>query len=370
MKFKRLAALLLAGVMSVSMLTGCGINKKAVVATYNSKEVTLGVANFLCRYQQAVVDDMYRSYNEDIWSQDMTGSGSSMQESMKSDLMDELHEMYTLKDHMKEYDVELSKDEKKAISEAVAAFMDKNSRKALREMGATEEIVEEVLTLYTIKEKMHDAIVAKADVKVTDEEANMRAYSIVTIDASGTYDENYQFVEYTEEEKAQKKAAAEAIAADLKDGKTLEEAAEKNGMSATTATYDADDDSLEEAVKNALDGLKEGETSDMIESEDSYTFVRIDSDHDEEATEENRKSITEEKQEEFYTETLEGWQKDDKWKVKEKQLAKIEFKNALTQKKDTEETESSELTTEQSTENTVEETVDGTETVEGATQGE
>ena len=59
MKFKRLTAILLAGVMTASVLTGCGINKNAAVATLGEQEISLGVVNFICRYQQAVTDDLY-----------------------------------------------------------------------------------------------------------------------------------------------------------------------------------------------------------------------------------------------------------------------------------------------------------------------
>lgn len=38
-------------------------------------------------------------------------------------------------------------------------------------MGATEDIVEEYLTLVTIQARMHEAIIADADTNVSDEEA-------------------------------------------------------------------------------------------------------------------------------------------------------------------------------------------------------
>lgn len=337
MKIKRLAALFLAGAVSASLLTGCGINKKAVVASYGDKNVTLGIANFMSRYEQAMYDDMYRSYSDDIWSQDMSGDGSTMQENLKESLMEEIHEMYTLKDHMDDYKVEITDEDKEAISSAVKAFMDANSKKALKEMGATTEVVEEVLTLYTIRSKMHDAIIAEADTEVSDEEANMRSYTMVKIDTAGYYDSSYNYVEYTEEEVAQKQDAAEKIAAAVADGKDIKKAAEDNGETATTGTYDADDTSLGEAVKEAMDALKEGETSKLITTDDAFVIARIDSDCDKEATEDNRKSIIEQRQEDHYTEVLEGWQKDDGWTVKEKQLAKIQFKNGFTQIADTEE---------------------------------
>ena len=63
----------------------------------------------------------------------------------------------------------------------------------------------------------------------------------------------------------------------------------------------------------ALKGMQEGETSGMIEMDDGYYFVRVDNDTDAEATEDNRQSIITERQNEYYNETLEGWQADDGW---------------------------------------------------------
>ena len=39
MKFKRLTAILLAGIMTASLITGCGINKNETVATLGEQEI-------------------------------------------------------------------------------------------------------------------------------------------------------------------------------------------------------------------------------------------------------------------------------------------------------------------------------------------
>ena len=52
MRAKRWSALLLSGVMTASMLTGCGMNKNETVATFDETEVPLGVANFAARFLQ------------------------------------------------------------------------------------------------------------------------------------------------------------------------------------------------------------------------------------------------------------------------------------------------------------------------------
>lgn len=325
MKAKKIVALLLTGVLCASAFTGCGINKNATAATMNNQTVTLGVANFLCRFEQASMEDLYKSYlgnqSDDIWATDLAGNGTTLESSTKKQALEELHEMYTLKQHMDEYKVEITEDDKAAITKAAKEFMDANSKEALNEMGATQDIVEEVLTLFTVKEKMKAAIEADADTNVSDEEANMRAYSMITVDIS----------EDSEDAAANKKMVEAMEAALKEDGATLESVAKENDKEVTTGTYDADNDTLDEAVKTALDGLKEGETSGLIKTDSDAYFVRIDSDTDKDATEQNRQTIINQRKDDLYQEVLSGWQEDDGWKVEESAVEKIEFKNSFTQ---------------------------------------
>lgn len=338
MKAKKIMALILAGALCASAFTGCGINKNATAATMKNQTVTMGVANFLCRFEQASMEDLYKLYlgdsSDNIWARDLAGNGTTLEESTKTQALEELHEMYTLQQHMSDYNVEITDDDKAAITEAAKKFMDANSKEALDEMGATQDIVEEILTLYTVKEKMKTAIEADADTNVSDEEANMRAYSMVTLDISDSSDD-------ADKNKETAKKMEEALKAD---GATLDKVAEDNDQKVTTGTYDADNDTLDEAVKKALDGLKEGETSGLIETDDKAYFVRIDKDTDADATEKNRTSIINQRKDDLYQEVLSGWQEDDNWKVDEKAVKKIEFKNSFTQQDPNASTESTEST--------------------------
>lgn len=355
MKIKRFAALLLAGVLCASALTGCALNKNETIATLGEEKITLGVANFMCRYQQAQMEDALTQYvGEDPWSQDLYGSGSNMQETTKSQVMETLQEMYTLQLHMDDYDVTISDDEKKEISDTASSFMENNSEDTLKEMGATQDIVEELLTLYTVKNKMYNAIVADVDTNITDEEANMRAYSMVKIAIDGSYDSSYNFTAYTEDQVTELKVNAKKMVDAVAQPSDLETAAEANGFTVTNGTYDADDSALDETVKTTLDGLKEGEVSGLITTDKALYMVRLDKENDEEATEKNRTTILQTRKDTLYNDTLSDWEKDTEWKVKDKVLAKIEFKNHLTQT-----TESSEEET--TTQSDVTETIDGTE---------
>lgn len=369
MKFKRIAAMLLAGIIMTSSVSACSINKNATVATMGQEEISLGLVNFFCRYQQASMDDLYKQYmGEGVWNTSYSGDGTTMQDEVKNTTMETIHEMYSLKAHMKEYHVELSDEEKNTIATTAKDFIAANSKEALDEMGADQELVEELLTLYTIKQKMYDAIACEVDTNVSDEEANMRAYSYVQIDYNQYYDQaTYSYVPYSEEEKAGFEQKAKDIEAALSQEQTLEDAVKAQGLEVMTGTYDSSNDTLEEEFKKALDELTEGQTSALITTENSYYFARIDAQTDAEATETNRENIIKERKDTHYNEVLQKWQENDGWKVDKKKLAKIKFDDYFTQiKESSETTETTEAPETTETPETTEapETTEETETTE------
>ena len=359
MKAKKVIAMLLAATLSVTAFTGCALNKTATVATLDKEDIKLGLVNFMIRYQEAGYDDMYIQYmGEGYWDKTVSGNNTVL-ETWKKNAIEEAHELYTLKAHQSDYDVEVSDDEKKEIKKAAEKFM----------------------------------------------KANMAAYTIVKLDYKGAYDSNYQYQTYTDEQSAQIKAQADAVVEALAGGSSLEDAAKAAGTTATTGTYatyvdpDAEktDDSdkksddtestessessdsktkdsvyttnnLDQSVVDALNSLQEGQTSDLITTDSTYYIVRLDKKTDEKATESNRKTVKGNKEDKYYNGILSGWQDDEKWSVKQKQLDKIKIHNYFTTTKKhkkaadtsaTESTQQSESTNSTDTENT--EAVDGTE---------
>ena len=142
MKLKRLAALVLAGAMCLTSLVGCGVKPDETAATLGETKVTAGLVNFVCKYQKATIDDTYVAYfGEDFWKQDMYGYGTTMEEDLKTSVVNSLHELYSVKAHMADYKVELTDTEKAAITKAAQAFIAANSAEALEEMGAIADIL-------------------------------------------------------------------------------------------------------------------------------------------------------------------------------------------------------------------------------------
>ena len=346
MKLRRLAALVLAGALCLTSLVGCGVKPEETAATLGEQTVSAGLVNFMCKYQKAGIDDTYVSLlGEDFWQKDLYGYGTTMEEDMKDSIMNVVHELYTTKAHMADCKVELTEEEKAAITKAAQAFMAANTEEGLAEMGATEEIVTEMLTLYTIQAKVYDAVIVNTDREVKDEDANMRGITILEIGISGKYDDKGAYVKYTEAEiKALKETAAKILTESASVG--LAKAAENNKQKATETAYNKKDTTIDKTLLAALNALNEGETSKLIETSSAVYIAKIDKEVDEKATKENKESIIAERESKVYSDKLKEWQKEDGWKVNESVVDRIEFHNILTQKdpssKNTEKVESTE----------------------------
>jgi foldase protein PrsA len=341
MKKTRLISLLLGGALMVSSVTGCGgINKNAAVATLDGETITLGVANFAARLQQASYDDFYVAYfGEDVWQ---TSYGTDTMENMtKDDVIDSVKTMYILQKHMEDYDVTISDDEQAAIKEAAETFIADNTEKALKALGADEDIVEEYLTLRTVQNKMYNAIIAEADTDVSDEEANTSAYSYVSVSNTTYTDDDGNSAEYTDDELSQLTKTLGLFVTEAKTG-TLEDAADTYGYTVETGTFTADDDSIDEALYEALSKLDEGEITGVVEGEDNYYIARLDAVTDEDATESTRESIISQRQSDHYDEVLEGYEDEHEWVLNEKTWAKVTFSNLFTTVAPSTETEEAE----------------------------
>ncbi|MBD5554411.1 MAG: peptidyl-prolyl cis-trans isomerase [Roseburia sp.] len=345
MRVKRLAALLISGVMAVSVLTGCGgVNKEATVATLDGEAVSLGVANFAARLQQASYDDFYVAYfGEEVWTSDMSGDGTTMQDNLKEGVMTAMQTMYTLQKHMGDYGVEITDEEKSSIADAASQFIASNEKDALEALGATQEIVEEYLTLVTIQTKMRAAIILDADTDVSDEEAKTGAYSYVRVSKTTYMDEEGNSVEYTEEQLNELSETLADMAAEAKTD-TLETAAESCGYTVSTGTFTQDSETLDAAVLDALKGLEEGEVSDVIDTDANYYVLRLDLETDPDATEQNRQTIIAQRQDDYYNDILSAWEEEHEWVVDEKVWSSVTFDNLFTTVPPSTETESAEDT--------------------------
>ena len=369
---KRTSAKVVCGVLTdavaLSGLSGCGdstvVDGTQTALVINDEKINLGKANFMLRYQQATMVNYYQTMSSmfgqqyslsfDALADESDEDSPTVGENLKEDALTSIEQAFLMRQHASEYDVSLTDDEVAGAQEAAAVFVEDNDAETLTRLGVTQEDIQDVIEVYAIQSKMYDPMIADVDTEVSDEEAQQSRISYVRVSTEGTEtDENGDTVELTDEEKAEKKeiaqrfldalnASEDPATADFSDLRTqindelneerrAEEAAQSDStadtseegtedttdstedtdevyLTASETTFGADDDSLDEALKDAAETLTDGQVyGEVIEGEDAYYVVRMDSVLDREATDEEKDTIVQQRQSDAYNDLLDSW---------------------------------------------------------------
>lgn len=412
---KRILAAGMCATMTMGLLTGCSSSTGKTVAKMGDAEITLGEAEFMLRYNQAKTQGYLGALfgeGSNVFQQDLTGSGQAYGVTMKESVMNDLKNMILMEDHMSDYNVELTDEEKAAIEETAKEFLAENSKDVLKALAATEETVTRVLTLYTIQSKMQTAIEADVDTEVSDDEAAQKSIQYVyftipeteseaedtteaesgseedtteaatdateesgetvaetesetvsetetaaeetseavsengTEDASEAVSENdtEEATEAETEESTEKKETretAQSVIDAVLGGETLEDAvkAVDENKSVTDYSYGADEETLNENLKNVADTLSDGEiAAEPVEGENGFYVVQMVSTFDRDATDQKKEEIINDRKQELLNSVLEGWATDS-FDIDEKVWDTVTFDDIITLKSTEAETE-------------------------------
>lgn len=346
----RIACVILASAVAAGSLSGCGkLDGTQTVATVDGEKVTLGMANYIVRDQQAMTESYYQmmsqSYGMDmssmgIWDE-KAEDGRTYGETAKDDVMDTIRTLYAMKNHAEDYDVTISEEEQAKIQEAAKTFMEDNDAETLAKLAVSETDMVTYLELLTYREKLHDPMVADVDKEVSDEEAGQSTVSVVKVSTAGTEkNEDGNTIELTEEEKEAKKEQAQQVLDKVKASENVAEAdmsalaqeVEESLYAYTPSftTAGSEEDTLDQKVIDAVASLKDGElVQEVVEGTDGYYVVRLDKKNDEEATENKKESIISEREQEAYDKLVEEWTEEAEIKVEENVWKKVKVTDSV-----------------------------------------
>ncbi|MDD3339297.1 MAG: hypothetical protein PHS82_10630 [Lachnospiraceae bacterium] len=329
---KRCVCVGAAAMLAVTGLSGCGkLDGTKTVATCNDEAIPLGVASLMVRYQQMQIGSYYSSLFGtsggmfDTVSNEETGE--TYGDTIKTSIMDSLEEMYIVSHHASDYDVAVTDDEKTEMETAAQTYMDSNDQEVLDKVAASKEDVQKLLELYTIQNKMRKAMTADVDREVSDEEAAKSKITYVSFNLTTT-DENNETVDMDDAAKAEQMTKAEQVLAKLQeqddiagaDMGALTKEVDSN-LSATSPSFAADDTTVDDAVKAAVDGLEDGSlVNSVVTSSDGkhYYVVRLDAAFDRESTDANKETIISQREDDAYKALYDQWKEAATFSINDK----------------------------------------------------
>ena len=332
---KKITGALLAGALGAASLTGCSspMDGTQPLLTSGEDTVTVGTGNLMLRMNQATMLSYYSMMGGSttgLWSQD-SGDGETYGDTTKANVLDELENMLVQKQHAADYDVSISEEEQGKIEEAAQAFMDANTEETIQNLSVSQSDVETLLELYTYQTKMYDPMVADVDTNVEDSEAAQSRITYCRIDISDTQNEDGTTTPLTDEEKQEKKDQAQALldklqaSADPASADMDALAKEVNeDLNAVDNTFGDDDTLLDDKLKEAARTLQDGQVyGEVVEGENAYFVVRMDSVLDREATDAEKENIVSERQQDAYNDLLDQWKDDADITVNNKEWKKV-----------------------------------------------
>lgn len=341
MNFKKAAAKAGALILAAAMtLTGCSpakSNQTLINIGKGKDKITLGYGNFVAKYYEGMYYIAYSSYfgGSSMWGQSAGSSGDTMEESVKSSVIDEIEEGYLCKKHADDYDVSITDDEKKKIEAAADKFM-KNDDTALKAMGVKREYVVDYLTYHTYLTRVKQAYEDSITVDVSAAEHQQATFTYVKFSTKDSTDASTgETTALTDDDKAKLKADAETLSSTA--AADFETETQTLGQNSYSETFDWNgtdfsSSTLPEDVYKTAQTMSDGQVSSVIDVDgEGYYVIRLDKQNDEEATQTKVTSLENSEKDDKYKSQIKTWKKDiGGMKLNKKLWAKVTFDDTFT----------------------------------------
>ncbi|MBQ8639285.1 MAG: hypothetical protein IJ468_08960 [Lachnospiraceae bacterium] len=295
---KRIGACALAAVMALGMMSGCSrlenkSEQDTVIATFDGEDIMLDYVMYQMRSAQYGYEQMFSMWygTTDFWSQAYDET-TTIESYVKESIMATIRQTKVLCDYAEKNGIELTEEQLKKVDEAVETAMSAD-QEYLDLLGATEELMREVVTENALANAVYLALVADVDTTVGDEEFIRKDITYVRLAPTDLEEESSEAVT-TAEDTTEAGEEETGTAADEADAKTADEAetsieAETSEEAQTTVeatTADAaavlaekeaaQKEAMEEAAKEIEERLNDGELpADFISeyNEDTTYFT-------------------------------------------------------------------------------------------------
>ena len=280
---KKLLAAVLAAVLSVSVLAGCGTSVKpedydtTVVATYGDEKIYLDEANMYLRAEQYYYEYIYTyMYGiADIWNQEVT-NGVTMKNSVQESVMSMVRQIYVLKDQAEALGVTLSAEDMAKIEKTVDGVLKDSADELVKAYNMDRERMIEIYKNNALANLVWEVLVADVDTNIPEEDVRCVGASYVLLSDANLKTE----------------PKAKEIYDAVKGGATLADAVKEEKLTVSKGTYCVADKFEEKTLGFKAVSMKEGEVA-MFELEEGkgwYVMV-LDTLEDEAATESKRESV-------------------------------------------------------------------------------
>lgn len=312
---KKIASLTLVVVVAATLLTGCKSQDEKTLFSFAGNDVTYQEAHVYARIQQYSAEEQYASYFGDkMWSTqvgtDDDGKKITLQQSIKTSVIEQIKQVKVLCAHAKDYDVKLTSAEKKQLNTSMSEFAKNDlGKKVMKVTGADKAFIKEIYRENMIASKVQSAIIEKAKVTVSDAEATtINVYKLV-FTTKKTDSKTGKSTNMTAKEKKAQLEKAQKALKEINGGTNIKTVAKKYGVNTDNSeSYTAGKSALGTKFEAAVKKLKKNQVSGVIETKNAYVIVKFLSTSTKDLAT-TKSTLLSEKQQEAYNKVYEKWTK-------------------------------------------------------------
>ncbi len=334
---KRMTALFLIFCLSV---VGCGSaqteresgEESAVALTINGEEISLREWNFYIRMNQMQWEkDYMEEYGDEMWDQEVSDDGTTMADSLKSEVLDWIVQVHLLNQHAEEYDAALSVEDEEQLRGQAADFMETYHEALLEFAQADETFVYEKLSEVKLSDRVSEAVTADYDPEIPEEDYLREGICYVLISTTGLWDADGAFTPFTDKEVERRTSLAQELSQAARESGSLKESAAEEGLTAIESSMGAENegDGQEPLMLDAARELEVGEVSDPVWTEEGWFVVQHTSDYDETGTEYWKQYLADAAREERFAQIYGEWEETAEITVDQEKLDQITVKHLL-----------------------------------------
>ena len=280
---KKLAVLLVAAVMAGSF-SGCGLmeNTEIVFTTGLSGEQLFKIGKSVCTLPEAMiyVMDYQRQYEGvygvEMWEHDF--GGITFENYVKDTIVDQLASMKAITLLAGDYEVSLSSDEEKKVSQAAEDYYGALTEEQIEYMDLELKDVESLYRDHALSGKVYEEITKDVNTEVSDDEARIITVQQIRLDSAET---------------------AQSVKEQLDEGRDFAAVASSYSLD-SQVTYTFGRGEHDAAYEEAAFALENDQVSDVIETEDGYYILKCVNNFDQEATEDNKVTMVEKRRDELF----------------------------------------------------------------------
>lgn len=304
-RLNRLVSVLLAVVVAVGSLTGCGkagIGTKVVLTTGFDKDEIFRIETSSCTLPEVMVyltniQNRYESvYGEEIWSTNV--GGVTLEQNVKDIALAQIAQIKTMNLMAKQYEVELSDEEKAQVENAASAYYNSLNDTEIERMGVSEKTINNLYTEFALAEKMYQYTIRDINPEISDDEARTITVQHILI-KTYALDGTGKKIDYTQHAKEEAYKQACQVLELVQDGEDFDELIRRYSED-DKSTYSFGKGEMDAAFETAAFNLGKDEISGIVETEFGYHIIKCLNTFDKEETDANKIKIVDQRRAEAF----------------------------------------------------------------------